>query len=312
MEIVVTGATGWLGRAACSLLGERGWTVTGVSRDPDDARRRFPDWDWIGVGGELEDAVARAGVVLNLAGRNVLEQPWTPDFVEAMRASRLETTERIVAALARAGRPTVLVSASGFPVCGDTGEQAVDEGHPASRELVVGAIDADWEDAARLAAASGRVALARIGIVLGADGGAFPVLRQPFDAGAGVVLGSGRQWLPWIHHADGVRLLVNMVANPVYDDVVDLVAPHGARHEEFAAVLASALGVPCDTRVPDEQVRASLGGAAELLLPSFRMLPRAALEAGFAFRFPTIEEAIADLVAPREVAEPETMIGGRP
>lgn len=208
-----------------------------------------------------------------------------------------------------AGRPTVLVSASGFPVCADTGEQAVDEGHPASREFVVGAVDADWEGAARGAASSGRVALARIGIVLGADGGAFPVLRQPFDAGAGVVLGSGRQWMPWIHYTDCVRLLVDMVENPVYDDVVDLVAPHGARHEEFAAALASALGVPCDARVPDEQVRASLGGAAELLLPSFRMLPRVALDAGFRFRFPTIEEAVADLVAPQQVTEPEPVVG---
>ena len=308
----MTGATGWIGRSASTCLTERGWTVTGVSRDPDDAQRRFPGRTWVGVGEELDEAVARAGVVLNLAGRNVLEQPWTHEFVELMRTSRLEITERIVGALARTGRPTVLVSASGFPVCGDTGEREVDEGHPASRELVVGAIDADWEDVAERAGTSGRVALARIGIVLGADGGAFPMLRQPFDAGAGVVLGSGRQWLPWIHHDDCVRLLVEMVEKDAYSGVVNLVAPGAARHEEFTAALAAALGVPCETRVPDDQVRASLGDSAELLLPSFRMRPSVALGAGFDYRYPTIAAAVDQLTGVGGLAEAADAAGGRP
>jgi uncharacterized protein len=312
VEIVVTGATGWIGRAASTCLTERGWTVTGVSRDPDAAQRGVPGQTWVGLGEELDEAVARSGVVLNLAGRNVLEQPWTREFVELMRTSRLEITERVVDALARAGRPTVLVSASGFPVCGDTGEREVDEGHPASRELVVGAIDAEWEDVAERAKASGRVALARIGIVLGADGGAFPVLRQPFDAGTGVVLGSGRQWLPWIHHDDCVRLLVEMVENQAYSGVVNLVAPGAARHEEFTAALAAALGVPCETRVPDDQVRASLGGAAELLLPSFRMRPAVALGAGFGYRYPTITAAVDGLTGAARLVESASVPGGRP
>lgn len=311
MEIVVTGATGWLGRAACSRLEGRGWSVTGVSRDPDKAYRQFPERSWIGVGEEFEDAVAGAGVVLNLAGRNVLEQPWSADFVQAMRTSRLETTERIVTALARAGQPTVLVSASGYPVYGDTGEREADEQFPASRGLVVGAIDADWEDVARAGATSGRVALARIGLVLGDDGGAFPMLRQPFDAGAGVVLGSGRQWMPWIHYTDAARLLTDMVENPAYDGAVNLVAPGPVRHEEFAAALAAALGVPCGTRVPEDQVRSSAGGAAELLLASIKMRPTVAMSTGFEFRHPRIDTAIASLVDRARETAPDALPGRR-
>ncbi|WP_018332599.1 TIGR01777 family oxidoreductase [Actinomycetospora chiangmaiensis] len=303
MEIVVTGASGWLGRGACTRLEDRGWTVVGVSRDPDQAHRRFPQRLWIGLGPELEEAVARAGAVLNLAGRNVLEQSWTHEFVEAMRSSRVELTERIVSALGGAARDTVLVNASGYPVCGDTGDHEVDETHPASRDLVVGAIDADWEEAAQPATRSGRLALARIGIVLGEDGGAFPVLRQPFDQGAGVVLGSGAQWMPWIHYTDAVRLLVEMVDSPAYTGVVDVVAPGAARHEDFAGALAAALGVPCTTRVPAEQVQTSLGGAAELLLPSFRMRPAVAQRAGFDFGYPTIRAAIADLTHTTQPAD---------
>jgi uncharacterized protein (TIGR01777 family) len=296
-QVVVTGANGWIGGHACRVLHRLGWDVIGVSRTPERAREAYPQWRWIGVDDELERAVAETGRVLNLAGRHAFEQPWSPQYVDAMRSSRIEITGRIVDALARTRvADPVLVSASGYPVCGDGGEQELDDDLPARRELVLG--DAEWETvAARAAGGPARVAIMRIGLVLGADGGAFPVLRQPFDTGHGVVLGSGRQWLPWVHIVDVVALLVEALADPAYRGVVNAVAPYPARHADLARAVGDALGVPWETQVPADQLVATLGGASELLLHSHRMVPTRALGNGFVFVHPRIDDAVKDIVA---------------
>jgi hypothetical protein len=299
-EIVVTGANGWIGGHVGEELQRRGWSITGVSRSPETARQRHPEWTWIGCGPELDEAVRRIGTVLNLAGRHPFEQPWTPDYVEQMRRSRIDLTRRIVAALAESSAPgRVLVSGSGYPVFGDAGERTLDDDAPASHSLVAGAMDADWEDAATPAADAGaRVVLLRLALTLGNDGGAFPVIRRPFDDGAGVVLGSGRQWLPWISIDDAVRLIAETVENPGYAGPVNVVAPEPARYAELAEALGAALGVPWETYVPAEAVAAQLGGASELLLSSARMVPARATAAGFAWGHPSIVAAMAHLAAP--------------
>lgn len=298
-EIVVTGGNGWLGGYVGAVLHRHGWAVTGVSRTPEQARDRRPEWTWIGPGPELEEAVARSGVVLNLAGRHPFEQRWTPEYVELMRSSRVDTTRRIVAALARSSaEDRFLVSGSGYPVYGDAGDDILTEEAPVARDKVIDAVDAEWEDAAAPARDFGaRLVVLRTGLTFGNDGGAFPVLRQPFDAGAGVVLGTGRQWVPWIHLDDAVRMIVATVEDPGWSGPVNVVAPEPVRHAELAEAMAQALGVPCETVVPPEAVTEMLGGAADLLLPSQRMVPAKALAAGFDFRYPTIGPAVKDLLA---------------
>lgn len=298
-EIVVTGGNGWIGGYVGDALHQRGWSVIGVSRTPEQARERRPQWSWIGTGPELEEAVTRTGVVLNLAGRHPFEQRWTPEYVEVMLRSRVDITERIVAALTVSTAPgRVLVSGSGYPVYGDRGDALVAEDTPVEREDVIDVVDALWEDAAMPAADAGcRLVILRTGLVLGNDGGAFPVLRQPFDAGAGVVLGSGRQWVPWIHLEDAVRMIVATVEDPAWSGPVNVVAPEPARHVELAEALAQALGVPCDTVVPAAQVTEMLGGAAALLLKSQRIVPTKAQAAGFSFAHPGLPAAVKDLVS---------------
>lgn len=298
-EIVVTGGNGWIGGYVGDALHGRGWAVTGVSRTPEQARERRPQWSWIGTGPELEEAVTRSGAVLNLAGRHPFEQRWTPEYVEAMLRSRVDITERIVAALTASTAPDrFLVSGSGYPVYGDRGDALVTEDTPAERQDVIDVVDALWEDAAVPVADAGcRLVILRTGLVLGSDGGAFPVLRQPFDAGAGVVLGSGRQWVPWIHVEDAVGMIVSTVEDSTWSGPVNVVAPEPARHVELAEALAQALGVPCETAVPAEQVTEMLGGAAALLLRSQRIVPTKAQDAGFAFAHPSLADAVKDLVS---------------
>lgn len=300
-SIVITGANGWIGGHVGDTLAEAGWSVTGVSRSPDSARRRRPDRRWIGTGVEFAEAVEHADVVLNLAGRHVFEQPWNQQYVTAMRESRIATTCRVAAALVRSDRPgRSLVSGSGYPVYGDTGEQVLTEESPTSQELIAGAMDRDWEDATQEAGQRGvRVVLLRLGLVFGADGGAFPVLRKPFDEGSGVVLGDGRQWVPWVHLQDAVRLIIAALHDPAYSGPLNVVAPQPARHEDVARAIAQALGVPCQTHVPAADVQAMLGGVSELLLASQKMTPAKALAHGFGFAHPEIGEAVKDLVTQR-------------
>lgn len=301
-QIVVTGANGFIGSYAGREMARRGWQVIGVSRTPDTARERRPEWAWIGIEGDaLEQAVAQAGVVLNLAGRHVLEQPWTPQYLQEMRDSRIGTTRRVVAALRESSAPRrVLASASGYPVYGDRGDQLVAEDQPTSRELVSGAMDADWEQAAGAGDDEEiRVVLLRLGLVLGHDGGAFPVLRRPFDDGAAVVLGTGRQWMPWVHVDDVARLLADIVEDDGYRGPVNLVGPQPARHAEFAQALAEATGAGECASVPAEQVQSMLGGAAELLLTSQRLSAGVALNRGFRFRYNDVAATVKELTATR-------------
>ena len=297
-DIVVTGANGWIGGHVGELLARRGWQVTGVSRTPDVAAARRPDWSWVGTGEDLERAVERIGIVVNLAGRNVLEQPWTPEYVQQMCESRIETTRRIASALGRSrANLRVLVSGSGYPIYGDAGEEPLTDNAPVVRDLVAGALDVDWESAARTAESDGvRVVLLRLGLVLGPDGGAFPALRQSFDSGAGAVLGTGRQWVPWIHIADAARLIIATVDDDGYRGPVNVVAPQPARHTELAAAIAAALGTPDPTILPAEQVTAMLGGVSELLLTSQRAVPALASARGFAFEHVDIGQAVKHIV----------------
>jgi uncharacterized protein (TIGR01777 family) len=298
-EIVVTGASGWIPGHVAETLADRGWTVTGVSRTPDLARERRPDWTWIGTGPELDHTVRRIGVVLNLAGRHPFEQPWTAEFVAEMRASRIDLTRRLVAALRESDVPDrVLVNGSGYPAYGDAGDALLSENSPVDRTLTCGAMDIDWESAAAPAAEAGvRLVVLRLGLTFGSDGGPFLALRAPFDQGAGVVLGTGRQWVPWIHVDDAVRLIVTMIEDESWTGPVNLVAPEQVRHADLAAALGEALGVPCETTVPPQAVTAQLGGVSELLLASQRMVPARVQAAGFDYRYPELAAAVKDLVA---------------
>ncbi|MEJ2888720.1 TIGR01777 family oxidoreductase [Actinomycetospora aeridis] len=296
--VVVTGANGWIGARVAAALHAAGHTVTGVSREPAVAADAHPGWSWVGTGDDLDEAVTAAGAVVNLAGRNVFEQRWTPEYVEVMRRSRVDVTRRVVRALARRDGPGVLVSGSGFTVCGDAGDTELPDDVPASRDLVLGDVYADWEEAARGAPPTVRVVVARIGVVLGPAHGAFEFFRRPFAEGRGCVLGAGTQWVPWVHVDDVVGLLVAALGDDRCAGVLNVVAPTPVRHNELAAELAVSTGAVCGVPEAADAVRDRLGPAAEMIVTSQRMVPRRALELGYRFHAPDLGAAVAELAPP--------------
>jgi uncharacterized protein (TIGR01777 family) len=293
-EVLITGARGWIGGHLARRMTAAGWRVTGVSRTPE-AAPELAGCTWISAGPELDEAVARIGVVVNLAGRHPFEQRWDEGYKTAMYDSRVGLTRRIVAALEVSSvRERILVSGSGFPVYGDAGEIELTEDVPVAGEPFVARMDAEWERVAETAARSGvRVVLARIGLALGSDGGALPMLRAAAEAGNPQSFGTGSQWVPWVHIDDVVELLLRAVTDAHWAGPVNLAAPAPARHRALIDALAALSGATSVTAVSEGETRAALGEAADILLLSGRIVPRRALGLGYRFRHDDLTEALA-------------------
>lgn len=299
MNVVVTGATGFLGRALCAHLAQNGDRVTALSRNADRARAVLGS----NLAGSLawsdpvvwRPVVAGADVVFHLAGAPVAEQRWTPAYKETILASRVDTTR----ALAQAGPRGIFVSASAVGFYGDGGDRVLEETAPAGDDFLARVCVA-WEAEAEQATATAhRVVRTRIGIVLGTEGGPLPTLLGPFRLGLGGPLGSGRQQMPWVHATDAIALLAWAAATESVRGALNVVAPGVVTSRDFARALGRALGRPAALAVPAWALNALVGELAYALLYSQRVAPAAALAAGFGFRFPDIDTALADLFAAR-------------
>ncbi len=296
MRVVVTGGTGFLGRALVAALAGRGDEAVVVTRDPSRAElppgARGTGWDG------LATAVDGANAVVNLAGETIAQR-WTAAAKARIVGSRAQAAERVGAAL-RAARsaPAVLVNASAVGFYGNRGDEELTEESPSGSGFLAETTLA-WERAAREAVPDGvRLVLLRTGFVLGEDGGGLSKMLIPFRFGLGGPLGSGRQWVPWIHRDDLVALLLAALDDVRYEGPVNGTAPAPVPMKELAAGLGRVLRRPAFAPAPAFAIRAAMGEMAALVLDGQRALPRKALSLGFRFRFPDLELALRDLLAP--------------
>ena len=275
-------------------LQARGDSVVVVSRRASSGERKEATVGWEAV----EEEVERSDAVVHLAGEPVADARWTPERFERIRSSRVDTTLRLARAIASAGRrPRVFVSASAVGLYGMRRDSAVcDEQSPAGDD-VLARLGVAWEAAAEPARAAGvRVAHPRIGVVLGREG-ALAKMVGPFRWWVGGPVGDGAQWVSWIHVKDVVRALLFLVDREALAGPVNLVAPAPVTMNELAHALGRVLGRPSGLRVPAFALRLAFGeGLAELLLTGQRVAPRRLEEAGFAFDFPALDGALADLL----------------
>lgn len=306
--VLVTGATGFIGGHLVRRLVARGNSVIVLTRDADRALERFGPH--VRIVTSLDDITddTRVHAIVNLAGEPILASPWTRARRHKLIDSRVATTRNVVALAARLTRaPRVLVSASAIGYYGVHDDEPIDEGC-APQPIFQSRLCQQWEQAAAAAEALGvRTVRLRIGLVLGSDGGALPRLAMPLRLGVGAVLGSGRQWVSWIHIVDLVRLFEFVLDLPTLRGPINAVAPQPARHLDVQRALARTLDRPLWFRIPRALLSAMLGEMAQLLLDGQRVLPARALAAGFAFRHERIDTALADLVGktrPRDAAEP--------
>jgi uncharacterized protein (TIGR01777 family) len=283
-RILLTGGTGFIGQALTAALQARGDTVVVVSR------KGPVTWD------AIEEQAATADAIVHLAGEPIADARWTPERLELIRSSRVDTTIRVAKAVAASRHAKVLLSASAVGIYGMRLDDVVcDESTPPATDVLAGIVVA-WEAAAEPARQAGiRVVHPRLGIVLG-HGGALAKMRKPFELFAGGPIGSGKQWLSWIHVSDVVRALVFALDREKLHGPVNLVAPAPVTMNDFAKALGKALGRPSLFRVPAFALKAALGdGVAEILLTGQRVRPGRLLEEGFAFEFPAVGEALKNL-----------------
>lgn len=299
--MLVTGATGFIGRALVAQLQSKGHSVVAWVRSDTHAISVLGagvDIVSMAAGQEaLVAALSGCDAVINLAGEPILGRRWTAKRRAQLRGSRVDLTEQLVAAVETANpKPRVLVSASAVGVYGDRGDELLTESSP-PRDDFLSRLCQDWERAAQAASASGvRVVVVRTGVVLGRTGGALAQMTLPFKLGAGGPIGLGRQFFPWIHLDDIVALYVTAMEHDRYRGALNGVAPEVVRNRQFARALGAALHRPAFLPTPRFALRALFGEAATVLFASQRVEPQAASRLGFTWKFPSLDTALRDLI----------------
>lgn len=287
MKIGITGATGFIARHFAAAARAAGHSLTGYSRTPRPVEGFAEMRAWLPV---AEADLSGLDAVVHLAGENLLGL-WTAKKREAIRRTRVDDTLALIARLRELPRPPrVLVSAGGSAFYGDAGDAELTEASPPGRGFIAEVARA-WDEAALQAADVCRVVTLRTGMVLGADGGAAPVLRRIFRLGMGGRLGSGRQWMPWLHVTDLARLILHAVESESLRGPVNAVAPGAVRNADFTRVLASTLRRPAVLPVPAFVLKRLPGTMSDIFLASQRMVPAAAQAAGFVWQFPDLPAA---------------------
>ncbi len=289
-----------MGRHLLSALLRRGDNVTAVGRRStppltDNPRFRYISAD-TSVEGEWQEVIPEQDVIVNLAGKSIFTR-WTKKNKRKIMDSRILTTRNLVAGLPEGNR-TVLCNASAVGYYGHRGEDVLTETEPAGDDFLA-RVALNWEQEVLKAAEKGsRVVLMRFGIVLGPDGGAMAKMLPAFRMFVGGRLGSGRQWFPWIHIADLVAAAICVMDHPVFAGPVNFCAPGPVRNREFVKHLAKKLHRPAFLPAPGFVIKTVMGELGEALLCSQRATPANLQANGFEFRYPGINDALADILMP--------------
>ena len=302
MKVILAGGSGSIGRALTDQLTSAGYEVVILSRSPETVTG-LPEgavatrWDGRSAGA-LAPRLEGAGAVVNLAGESVGDGMWSEARKLRIRESRIRTTAAIADALRRADhRPEVLLQASAVGIYGPTGDQEVDEEHPAGSDFLA-TVCWEWEAAIGNVENFGvRSVVLRTGVVLDAHAGALPKIVMPFKFFAGGRAGSGRQWFPWIHLHDEVRAIRFLLETDDARGAFNLAAPKPVTNGELASLVGKVLRRPSVLPAPAFVLRAVMGEMATLVLDGQRAVPRRLLEAGFEFEYPELQPALEDLLA---------------
>ncbi|EWG97868.1 TIGR01777 family oxidoreductase [Halomonas sp. BC04] len=303
MRVLMTGGSGFVGQRLCQRLKEAGHRLQVVSRDPKDAKGQLPAGTDV-RGSVLDFVDAPPDAIVNLAGEPIAARRWSDNQKKRLIDSRVNITRDLVILceqLKQSGgqAPRVMVSGSAMGYYGDQGDREVTEETPPHDEFAH-RLCKRWEDTAREAADFGtRVALLRTGLVLDLGGGSLQKMLPPFKLGLGGRFGDGKQFMPWIHREDLVRIILFLLEHGDMEGPFNGSAPKPVTNAEFTRTLASQLHRPAVLPVPAIALETAFGEMARLLLTGADMRPRRLLDAGFEFLYPTLEEALAEILGRR-------------
>lgn len=296
MKALITGATGFVGQHLAKKI--PGAVLAGRSMEKIHkifGKREARQWDGSrNIGPSFLDGV---DTVYHLAGESIFKGRWNTLKKERIRDSRVEGTRNLVDVISKIqNRPATLVCSSAIGYYGSRGEEKLTE-HSFPGDDFLAQVCMDWEKEALRAEEYGvRVVLIRIGVVLGTDGGALEQMLIPFKLGLGGRLGSGRQYMSWIHIDDLIAIMLHAGENANLQGAINAVAPKPVTNKEFTALLAKSLQRPAILPAPGFALKLALGEFATVLLGSQRVVPEVLQKAGYAFAFPQLQDALSNLV----------------
>ncbi|KRE48218.1 TIGR01777 family oxidoreductase [Paenibacillus sp. Soil724D2] len=294
MKIAVTGGSGFIGKRLISHLQKQGHEVINISRSPRAVveQVRTVTWDQLKT-----DSSAFAGLdaIVNLAGESI-NQRWTAAAKERIVGSRLKAAEQVAQLVeSMEVKPKVIVNASGMSVYGTSETETFDERSPHRTVDFLSRVVEQWESAADQIQGT-RIVKVRVGLVLDGKEGAFPKMAMPYKLGVGGPIGSGKQWLSWIHIVDMVRLIEFCIQNEAIIGPVNATAPNPVTNREFGRALGKAMRRPNLFPLPAFILKMMFGELSTLLLEGQKVLPRVLIEHGFTFKFSFVDKALADIV----------------
>jgi uncharacterized protein (TIGR01777 family) len=306
MKVVVAGGTGFIGSALVRGLKLRGYQLVVLTRNAARAGEEFTlggiepvEWHPPELGPWVE-AIDGADAVVNLAGIAVADpaKPWTAAYKRAVRDSRVDSTTALVEAIRRAGtRPRLLINQSAIGYYGSQGDTLLDESSPAGSDFLAGVVK-DWEAAAQPVEELGvRLVILRTGLVLGRDGGILQQFLLPFKLHFGGVMGMPNQWVSWIHLEDEIELILFALDREEIRGVLNATAPNPVQMKQFSAEIGEALGRRVWVPLVGVGMKVVLGQRANVVLASQRVIPRAAIDAGYLFRHAQSGESIRNLLS---------------
>ena len=304
MKVVIAGGSGFLGAPLAEAYAEESHDVRVLTRAlaPGESRHDSGTgvpgitrvgWSADGASGPWAAVLEGADAVINLSGESIDRGRWTPQRKARIRDSRILATRSLsTAILAAASPPAVFVSGSAVGYYGNTGSPPVTESSPPGQDFLARACD-DWEAEAHRAGAAGiRVAVVRTGVVLESAGGALPRMILPYRFFVGGPLGSGRQYVSWVHRLDWMEIVRWIVQTPDARGPVNATAPHPVTSRELATAIGHAVHRPSLVPVPAFALRIAVGEMADALLTGQRVIPERALALGYHFRYPDIGQAM--------------------
>ncbi len=297
-NILIAGITGLIGQKLTTELKNQ-YTIKGLVRNKLKSSEIIPDvelFEWNETEDKLIKMIEESDIVINLSGRSIAKGRWTEKVKRDIYNSRILTTKRLADLILKARtKPELFIAASAVGYYGLDINQVYDENSPPSDDFL-GKLCVDWEKASEVVENAGvrRVNL-RISTVLSLDGGALPLVSLPFKFFIGTYFGTGKQYFPWIHEKDLVRLVKFIIENNSITGAINAVSPQSITMKEFCKTLGKVLNRPCLFKIPEWSVKIIFGEMGNLLIKGGRVLPKKAIESGFKFEFDELEKALRDL-----------------
>ena len=300
-NVLVTGGTGFIGSRVCAALHQQGDTVYVLSRNPERAKTKVESvrafYGWNPETEKLPTEATNGMVaVVHLAGETIAGK-WNAEKKQRIRDSRILSTRNLVESLAATDtKPDALVCASAIGYYGDSGDEHFTEVSPPGNDFLA-KVCQEWEAEAQKAIDLGiRVVTVRIGLVLGLGGGLLAQVLRPFKMGVGGILGSGRQWMSWVHVDDVVGIVLHALENDEIRGPLNATAPTPVRNTEFTKTLGAVLRRPTLFPIPIFGLKLMMGEFADFIVLSQNVLPEKTEVSGYEFRHRTLESALRDLL----------------